>query len=196
MSTRTDLTITSTNHSDATKKVTNKINYVNPNITNQQAVTLANMFTDLTKDTYNNTTRTDTTDCDTIITRPMTDFVFLYGTNSSPMPADGVCSFTTNANIKFCGIRFKTTMDSAPQILNFVDSAEDYKTNYTDITYGGPNGWSSQKEAWNINIATSIDSSQRQQITPRTITFTLHFDATTQYDAYDKDITINVMAEE
>lgn len=195
MSTRTDLTITSTSHSDANKKVTNKVNYVNPNITNQQAVTLANMFTDLTKDTYQSTTRTDTSDCDTVITRPMTDFTFGYGTNTISMPTDGICTFTTDANIKVCNIKFKTSADSAPQILNFNDTSDD-KIGLTTMTYGGDYGWTSNKGFWLIDFSKSSDGSQRTQITPRTITFTLHFDATTQYDAYDKDITINVTAAE
>ena len=196
MSTRTDLTITSTSHSDANKKVTNKVNYVNPNITNQQAVTLANMFVDLTKDTYQSTTRTDTSDCDTVITRPMTDFTFNYGSNTMSMPTDGICTFTTDANIKNCNIKFKTPLDSAPQILNFNDDAEENKIGLTSISYGGENGWSGSRGIWTIDFSKSADGSQRTQITPRTITFTLHFDATTQYNAYDKDITINVTAEE
>lgn len=63
MSTRTDLTINVLNNVSG-KKTTNKLSYVNPNITNNQAVALAEMITNLTKDTYQSTTRTDTTDCD------------------------------------------------------------------------------------------------------------------------------------
>lgn len=196
MSTRTDLTITSTNHNDASKKVTNKVNYVNPNITNQQAVTLANMFADLTKDTYQSTTRTDTTDCDTIITRPMS---LTYGggsTNYGNVPADGICNITTNANMKTISFYATTTLDTAPQILNFIDNAQDFTIGLTDATWGGDYGWNSGKNKWTINFSKNIDPANKVQITPRTITFTLHFDATTQYNAYDKDITINVTAEE
>lgn len=60
---KTDLTINATSATDG-KKVTNKISYVNPNITNQQAITLAQAINNLTTDSYTKTIRTDTTDCD------------------------------------------------------------------------------------------------------------------------------------
>lgn len=60
---KTDLTITTTSATD-NKKVTNKISYVNPNLTNNQAITLAQAITDLTTDSYLKTTRTDTTECE------------------------------------------------------------------------------------------------------------------------------------
>lgn len=60
---KTDLTINATSATDG-KKVTNKITYVNPNITNNQAITLAQAINDLTTDSYTKTVRTDTTDCD------------------------------------------------------------------------------------------------------------------------------------
>lgn len=132
----------------------------------------------------------------TNITRQMTDFTFGYGSNSITMPADGVCSFTTDANIKICNIKFKTTLDSAPQILNFNDDAEENKIGLTSVTFGGDRGWSGNRGFWLIDFSKSVDGSQRTQITPRTITFTLHFDATTQYDAYDKIITVNITAAE
>ena len=60
---KTDLTINATSATDG-KKVTNKISYVNPNITNNQAITLAQAINSLTTDSYTKTIRTDTTDCD------------------------------------------------------------------------------------------------------------------------------------
>ena len=60
---KTDLTINATSATDG-KKVTNKISYVNPDITNNQAIMLAQAICSLTTDSYNKTTRTDTSDCD------------------------------------------------------------------------------------------------------------------------------------
>ena len=60
---KTDLTITTTSATD-NKKVTNKISYVNPNLSNNQAIELAQAITNLTTDSYLKTTRTDTTECD------------------------------------------------------------------------------------------------------------------------------------
>lgn len=63
MLTNTSLTINSTDANN--KKVTNKISYVNPNITNQQALTLAQTIAALTTDTYDTTIRTDSIELDT-----------------------------------------------------------------------------------------------------------------------------------
>ena len=60
---KTDLTITTTSATD-NKKVTNKISYVNPDLTNNQAIELAQAITDLTTDSYLKTTRTDTIECE------------------------------------------------------------------------------------------------------------------------------------
>lgn len=66
---KTDITINATSSVDG-KKVTNKISYVNPDITNSQAMALAQAFNDLTTDSYNSTTRTDTTNCEEQASKP------------------------------------------------------------------------------------------------------------------------------
>lgn len=199
MSTRTDLTITSTNHSDATKKVTNKVNYVNPNITNQQAVTLANMFVALTKDTYSNTTRTDTTDCDISMNRPITSLK--YQQKTTPyyvnVPADGVINMTTDeiATSNSLRLQINTPFDgTCPMVLNLTDTAETNKVDLHSISYGGPAGLTDRIGVWQIQL--QIDTNGSVAITPRTVYFTLHFNATNMYDAYDKEITFNITAEE
>lgn len=62
MQAKTDLTINATNQLG--KKVSNKISYVNNNITNSQAVQLATMINGLTNNTYSSTTKTQQTTCD------------------------------------------------------------------------------------------------------------------------------------
>lgn len=194
MPTNTKLTI-NTLSSATGKKVTNNISYVNPNITNAQAVTFGNMLTDLTKDEYQSTTRTDTTDCDTSITRPITEFTYTYsGSNPIAVPSNFIIDIPTSENLKILSIKLKTPLDSAPQVLNYSDNAESDTVGITNVTYGGEYGWSSYKGLWAIEIASSSDTSQRKVITPRTITFTLHFDATPNYDAYNQLITFNITA--
>ena len=61
MPTNTSLTINSTQNG---KKVTDKISYVNPNITTQQALDLAQAINNLTNNAYVSTTRQDTIDLD------------------------------------------------------------------------------------------------------------------------------------
>ncbi len=194
MPTNTKLTI-NTLSSATGKKVTNNISYVNPNITNAQAVTFGNMLTDLTKDEYQSTTRTDTTDCDTSITRPITELTYGYsGSNPIAVPSNFIIDIPTSDTLKILSVKFKTPLDSAPQILNFVDNAEENKIGLIDITYGGEYGWTSGKGFWTVDLASSSDVPQRKVITPRTITFTLHFDATPNYDAYDQEFTFNITA--
>lgn len=62
MQAKTDLTINAVNQLG--KKVSNKVSYVNNNITNSQAVQLATMINGLTKNTYSSTTKTQQTTCD------------------------------------------------------------------------------------------------------------------------------------
>lgn len=70
--------------------------------------------------------------------------------------------------------------DSMPHILNLIDSdtANPVQRTETKLT----TNW------WTVAFQTS----PKANITARTVTMTLHFDATTQYDAYDKDITFNI----
>lgn len=76
---KTDLTITTTSATD-NKKVTNKISYVNPNLSNNQAIELAQAITNLTTDSYSKTTRTDTTECDeTKIPRVISSVISVTG---------------------------------------------------------------------------------------------------------------------
>ena len=63
MPTNTSLTINSTQDG---KKVTDKISYVNPNITDKQARLLAQTFNALSQNAYVSTDRTDTTNLDSI----------------------------------------------------------------------------------------------------------------------------------
>lgn len=71
MPTNTSLTINSTQNG---KKVTDKISYVNPNITTQQAVLLAQTINSLTNNAYISTTRQDTTDLDGASGKPAFNF--------------------------------------------------------------------------------------------------------------------------
>lgn len=72
MPTNTSLTINSTQNG---KKVTDKISYVNPNITTQQALDLAQAINNLTNNAYVSTTRQDTIDLDGSGGKPELTFV-------------------------------------------------------------------------------------------------------------------------
>lgn len=189
MSTRTDLTINVLNNVSG-KKTTNKISYVNPNISNTQAVTLANMITDLTKDTYHSTTRTDTTDCDNSITlNPELHYVCKNesGEYVSPtIPTSGVINIlTSRVYAQTLTITIGNVGNIAmPHILNLTDSDTTNPVQMTETKLSS-SGW------WTISFQTSPKS----DITARTVNLTLHFDDTTQYDAYNKTITFNITAE-
>ena len=193
--TRTDLTITSINHSDATKKVTNKVNYVNPNITNQQAVTLANMLVDLTKDNYQSTTRTDTTDCDTDTRAnyPITkiDYVkTVSGSQTYPQidlnnPVINMIADNFGVS-KTLILRINTSYISMPIV-----TCTSSNWNFAGAVYAMHSSMGAQVNAWTVRLYTD-----QETITPEQSTITLHFDGNNQYKPFDIDIAFNIATEE
>ena len=197
MPARTDLTITSFNHNDGNKKVTNKISYVNPNITNQQAVTLANMFVDLTKDNYSNTTRTDTTDCDTALTRPVTSIKARYtdgGNFYHEIPNNGVIDITTDQIAdKQLMLTVQTPFDGmCPIVENLTDNDTESPINIVQVSWAFMSTSSDQLNRWVVVLATAASSSQRLDITARTVSFNLHFKQSMEYGDFTKNITFNI----
>ena len=190
MPTRTDLTITSTNHSDANKKVTNKINYVNPNITNQQAVTLANMFVDLTKDTYQSTTRTDTSNCDndTRADYPITRMDWIDNSSGSTTTpqftiSDPVIDAKTNSfSGKQFQIRIQVPYISAPTALSSSDNWINLK-----MQYGFLSASSLPVNTWVISLYTT-----QETIATENFNVTLHFDGNAQYKRFDLTVAVNI----
>lgn len=192
MADKSSIIIGYTDHSSG-KAQQKTITDINPQASNAKLATWGEMTAALTKDNYVKTTRIDRRECDNANTRPITDLTYGYsGSNPIAVPSNFIISIPTSDNLKILSVKFKTPIDSAPQILNFVDNAEENKIGLIDITYGGEYGWTSGRGFWTVDIASSSDVPQRKVITPRTITFTLHFDATPNYDAYDQEFTFNI----
>ena len=191
---KTDLTITTTSATD-NKKVTNKISYVNPNLNNNQAIELAQAITDLTTDSYLKTTRTDTTECDTTNSRPITNI--LYNKAGSPayaqVPADGVITMTTN-EVYSNGLRIyiETPYDGQAPIVSDITDDSNTPVGLEQISWAGAMyGTGNPRNKWGIAFTNSIQTSQRN-ITPRTVTFKVTFKPTYQYDAWEKTFTFNI----
>lgn len=192
MANKSSIIIGYTDHSSG-KAQQKTITDINPQASNAKLATWGEMTAALTKDNYVKTTRIDRRECDNANTRPITEFTYNYsGSNPIAVPSNFIIDTPTSDNLKTLSVRLRTPIDSAPQVLNYSDNAEDYKIGLIDITYGGEYGWVSGRGLWTFNIASASDTTQRKVITPRTITFTLHFDATPNYDAYDQEFTFNI----
>lgn len=190
---KTDLTITTTSATD-NKKVTNKISYVNPNLTNNQAIELAQAISSLTTDSYFKTTRTDTTDCDATRPRPMEFCRYRKNNNWYDVPTDGAISMTTaEITAKSLSIMVKTVNDGiAMQILDFTDTNTEKPCNVNQIQFGGAIGDPALKDRWRALINNGAFSADQTDIPACTITFKIKFDQTYQYDEWEKTITFTI----
>lgn len=114
---KTDLTINATSATDG-KKVTNKISYVNPNITNNQAITLAQAICSLTTDSYTKTTRTDTSDCDASRTARTFSSLRITSSNNSQQELIQI----DPSNIYTVNYPITKILDSNPELVFWVKS--------------------------------------------------------------------------
>lgn len=196
---KTDLTINSTSATDG-KKVTNKISYVNPNLTNREAITLAQAISSLTTDSYTKTTRTDTTDCDTTTSRPITSIKYrrkadVSASSSSwyDVPADGNITFAENLiGGKSLQILIDTIVDGqAPTVYDVTDDSQT-PVDLNNYQFGGPIGDTVLKKKWFFTFNNGMYAQDQTAITPRTVSFKIKFNGTHQYDAWEKTFTFTI----
>ena len=191
----TSISINTTDTEYGTKKQ-KSVSYIDPNASNTELIAFAQGMVSLMADTsYESTTRIERTECDTIQPRTCTvTYRIIESASLTPIPNDGIITVTTSANLKTITVAAETSFDVPLQVLNFTDSNTDSPIKVVQLDWGMPGGWTAYVGKWVIEIATAVSS--RAQITPRTVTFTLHFNGTNQYDAWDKEVTINVEAGE
>ncbi len=142
MPTRTTITI---NETDANgKKVTNNITYVNPEITDANALILAQKISSLTTNTYESTERTDKKIV-TITPRQFSTVTYVYANPNysvAEIPNDGIINLTTAQlyNKKTIGFDFGNPAfdGTVPFIKNLVltGGATDIRIAYS--RYAGP----------------------------------------------------------
>lgn len=168
---------------------------VNPNAANSDIATFAQMTAALSKDTYVSVERVDRAnlDSDPKPQRTITSFKYAKSVDGAngyvAVPDDGVINIpVADVRSKKIPLIMKTPYDVAPQFRNFsstsnatVASAEYHFLSYVD-----------DAAAWNIVIATHYDFTSRQDVTAGVVSFTLHFDETDEFAAYNKPITINI----
>lgn len=108
---------------------------------------------------------------------------------STNIPNDGIINMTT-AEVRSKGIQIviKTPCDVMPRLLDFSSSsnAQFASAEYHFI------GYSLDDDAWNLILATGQSYDMRQNVSAGVISFTLHFDETDEFAAFDQPITINI----
>lgn len=186
MADKSSIIIGYTDHSSG-KAQQKTITDINPQASSAKLATWGEMTAALTKDNYAKTTRIDKTECDTVTT--LTPELHYACKNESGEYVSPTIPSSGNINILTSRIYAQTltiTIGNVgnitmPHVLNITDSETANPVQMTETKLSS-SGW------WTIAFQTS----PKGDITARTVKFTLHFDATAQYDAYDKDITINV----
>ena len=94
MPTKTDLTIVST--STENKTVNNKISYVNPNISDNDAIALAQKINNLTTNSYVSTTKTTAETLEEKVDRVLSGVRFTFGNQTFNQETPTAESFTIN----------------------------------------------------------------------------------------------------
>lgn len=196
MPTKTTISIISKNAQ--LKKVTDNINYVNPNISDAVALQLAQKINALTDNTYENTERTDKRDLEDLIPRTFTTIRYGFGNSATiDMPNDFIINCKTTDWVQTdgrfpCQFRFKTNTNAfiVPRFTELYSSIgiELYQ-NSAQYYYPDAN-WS--PDMWIINFNTEPLETMQPQI----ITATLNFPAQGNYDEWEQTITFNVTAPE
>ena len=189
----TSLVITTKDHltdETQTKTITN----INPQAASSDLRTFAQMTAALSKDAFVKATRIDKTELDTTKpARTITSFKYSKTVNgaaaSLDVPSDGIINIAlSEVRTKCILFILKTPYDVAPRLLDFSSSSN---AQFASAEYHFL-GYSSDSSAWNLPIATHQDYSARQDVTAGVVSFTLHFDETDEFAAYNKPITINI----
>lgn len=180
---QTNLTI---NYTDATtgKKSSDKISYVNPNITDQQALTLSQAFANLSQNTYVSTDKTDTYNINTeqkTVRDPQWQ-VYLINGGSTERTTNTTISVPVN-QVRWSNNAFQFALfpragvnDPARPILSNVQ---------TTGTSVNPNIVTNYLEVNSYVYQIALGENE-----PQTITFTLSFIETSTHQAFSKNYTI------
>lgn len=192
----TSLVITTKDHltdETQTKTITN----INPQAASADLKTFAQMTAALSKDAFVKATRIDKTELDTTKpARTITSFKYSKTVNgamaSLDVPSNGIINIAVSeVRVKCILFTLKTPYDVAPQFRNLssTSNATVASAEYHFI------GYSNDSSAWSLPIATHQDYSSRQDVTAGVVSFTLHFDETDEFAAFDQPITINITEE-
>ena len=193
MQAKTDLTINATNQLG--KKVSNKISYVNNNITNSQAVQLATMINGLTNNTYSSTTKTQQTTCDATGTLAQITGIRI-GTDNLTL-TEGVFTGTISTsainNKKMFVMNLVTASSLPSQMFSsqppylMTDQENTYVTNYSiQRAYPGSG------QSGGISLTIGDNAGQ----TAHTLTGSLIFPASEYYDETEVKFSITFQAGE
>ena len=189
MPTNTSLTINSTKDG---KKVTDKISYVNPNITDKQAVLLAQTLNSLSNNSYVSAERTDITELNA--QKALRNFASARFTTYGNKPSHYI-TFDEGDDYTV-DIPLSEIQESSPTLTFWARSNSFNKLNIvpqinTDATFllaswRSPDlttgGWAN---AWTFDIKLTSYSTQ-------TLTFKVAFPADDTYDERELNFTINI----
>lgn len=191
MPTKTTITINSTNDG---KKVTDNINYVNPNISDANALLLAQKINALTNNTYASTDRTDKRNLSDITPRTFTDIRYGFtGNPNKALPDDGIINCLTtdwsriisgNTGYYAFNLRFWGVEDPVVPTWEF-SSNGDTAWHTNSFSYGYPTS------RWSIDMVNvGLCTEDMDAMVPQTLTAKLTFPATANFDEWSKTFTI------
>lgn len=186
MSTNTKLSVKSASYLDDKKTVTNTINYINPNLSDEKALELGQRMNALTLNTYKSTSKIETTELDTSTKYPypITSMDYVqYNPTAYPNinlenPAINLSTSRLNSSNTFL-IRIITPFLGTAPIVTF-DS-----NNWvaSSVQYGLTGQSGIANNTWTIKIATEQATVQAEQTTCH-----IHFHPVENYKAFDIDI--------
>ena len=195
----TSITINTTDYK--TGNVQQKtITDLNPNADSTKLATWAQMTAALSKDAYAKTVRTEKTDVDNATPKPSrtVSFIRYYrGLGASQtfddVPEDGVIDLIINTDVAKALIIFiKTPFDETVPVLKDFHSTNNavlVSYQYSFVSYANSD------DCWRFALATHEAQAAQADLTPGTISFTLHFDESDEFAAFDKPFTINITEE-
>lgn len=205
----TKLSIKSTSYADEKKTVTDNINYVNPNISNNTAIELAQRLSALTKNSYKSTEKIETTEleADTRSIPSLTKMVYLDGAGASITLNTTLTEWTVNTTTtgvwqypndytSIC-LRFQFTGISDDNFINYpipiiqnVQSESGVWAPFS-MTFGFQKyNQAYQKLIWGIQVAAT-----RTDVVPETVSFDLLFKETPLFKSFNYRFTFNLTEE-
>ena len=177
------------------KKVRNNITYVNPEISNSNAIILAQKISSLTTDTYESTDRTDVTNLDNIVQRQFTKIQYntTRGTIFTDAPADGIINRTTaqmqlvDSSYYRIGFRFIGSQAMCLPTLEVSSSIAQTWHRWQGV-YSFPDSlWGADQ--WTFQLTSDINQTE---ILPQIVTAKFTFPAYGGYDEFTKTFTVNI----
>lgn len=193
---KTTITINATDTDG--KKVRNNITYVNPEISNSNALILAQKISSFTTDTYKSSERVDVTDLDSLTPRPVTKIgynkqiggsaTYWFSDPDNPTVSIPVANFPITNSKAEALITIVTPLDVAPIVEDLAFTGEG-TFQFIDMVYGSEVAPVYEQLRWRLFI--------RSNAAPEVgvLTFKVSFPTSNLYDNWSRNFTFNITEE-